>query len=285
MPARRILDVFNMAANVCLYRRVFEHAVAGLVEGAVLEHEVLRIAQQLLASQMTVYETYVLRVPCQILAIEYGVVDGHILALPERVLRQYLSVVYLHILAVLEHVLGIAIQAVDADVLTEHERVGAAVQGNILQSKAIHLPERLVSIGDVDIFQHHILHFAEEFRAVDATTPHHQIVGVPDGGTRALGEVAVLNECAVNVPPRIFAIEATVLGLHILTLLDATLAVCDGDILQSQVVGGKKGPLSPEFLVFDQFHVRLLCLWLQRYENFPNSSFLIPIFFVPLLAN
>ena len=43
----------------------------------------------------------------------------------------------------------------------------------------------------------------------------------------------------IDVPPRVFAIELTVISLHVLTLFDARLAVGNGDVLQPQVVGGE----------------------------------------------
>ena len=43
MSAGGILDVFDMSADVGFNGGVFEHAVAGLVEGAVFEHKVLRV--------------------------------------------------------------------------------------------------------------------------------------------------------------------------------------------------------------------------------------------------
>ena len=91
MSARRVLDVLDMALDIGLNSRILKHTIAHRVDGAVLNHQVLCLAEQLLACQMAVHETYVLRVPGQILTIEHRVIDGHILALPERVLRQYLA--------------------------------------------------------------------------------------------------------------------------------------------------------------------------------------------------
>jgi hypothetical protein len=69
------------------------------------------------------------------------------------------------------------------------------------------------------------------------------------------------------MPPRILAIETAVAALHILTLLDATLTIRDDDILQSQVVDGKKWPLTPEFFILYQFHKLIFLFCLQRYEK------------------
>ena len=65
---------------------------------------------------------------------EHGVIDRDILTLPERVLRQDVCVVNLHVLAILEHIFRIAFQSIDVDVLREHERVGAPMQHDVLQS-------------------------------------------------------------------------------------------------------------------------------------------------------
>ena len=121
--------------------------------------------------------------PCQILAVKYRVVYGDVLTLPEGVLGKDVGMVYLHILTILEHIFSIALEAIDIDILAEHERIGAAVQLHVLQTKAIDLPECLVSIGDIDILQYHVLHLTEKFRAVNTTTTHHQVVGVPDSRT------------------------------------------------------------------------------------------------------
>ena len=90
---------------------------------------------------------------------------------------------YFHVLAILEHVFRVAIQPVDVDVLREHERVGATMQPYLLQPQAVHPPECLVGIGNLDVLQLHIFHLAEEFRAINTAVAHHKIVGVPDSGT------------------------------------------------------------------------------------------------------
>ena len=172
--------MLDVSADVGLYRAVFEHAVAGPVEGAVLEHQVLRIAQQLFARQVAVHQSNVLRVPRQILTVQLGVVDGYVLTLPERVLGQDTGMVDLHVLTVLEHVFRIALQSVDVDVLGEHERVGASVQLHVVELQTVDLPECLVGVAYLHILQFHVVHLAEELRTVDAATAHHEVVGIPD---------------------------------------------------------------------------------------------------------
>ena len=58
-----VLDVLDMSANVGLDSRILEHTVAHLVDGAVLQYEVLRIAEQLLTGQVTIHQSHVLRMP------------------------------------------------------------------------------------------------------------------------------------------------------------------------------------------------------------------------------
>ena len=69
MPAGRILDVLNVSADVGLDGCVLKNTVAGLVEAAVLEDEVLGVAQQLLANQVAVDQPDVLGVPAKILSV------------------------------------------------------------------------------------------------------------------------------------------------------------------------------------------------------------------------
>ena len=52
------------------------------------------------------------------------------------------------------------------------------------------------------------------------------------------------------MPPGVLAIEATTRGLHVLALFDATLAIGDDDILQAEVMGGKKRAFAAQFLAF-----------------------------------
>ena len=251
MSARGILDVLDVPLDVGLDGGVFKHTVAHAVDGAVLQHQVVGIAQQLLAGQMTVDQPHVLRVPRQVFAVQLGVVDGHVLTLPERVLGEYLGVVNLYVLAILEHVLRVALQAIDIDVLRKHERIGAAVQLDILQPQVVDSPEGLVGIGYLHVLQLHMVHLAEELRGVDAAAAHHQVVGVPDGRPRVEREVTVFYQYTIDVPPRVLAVEAAVLCLNVTALLDAALAVGDGDVLQTGVVDGEQRPLTTELFVLD----------------------------------
>ena len=88
---------------------------------------------------------------------------------------------YFNVLAILEHVFGIAVESIDKDVFAEHKGIRTSMQSDILQSQAIDFPERFVGISDIDILQFNVIHLTEEFRTVNATAAHHEVVGVPDG--------------------------------------------------------------------------------------------------------
>ena len=57
----RVLDVGHLAFDVGAQRGIFKHAVAVLAERAVLNHQVVGIAQHLLSGDMAVHQTQVSR--------------------------------------------------------------------------------------------------------------------------------------------------------------------------------------------------------------------------------
>lgn len=59
VPAGGILDVFYVPANIGVHVAVLENTVASLVEGAVLQYQVVGIAEQLLAREVTVHQPHV----------------------------------------------------------------------------------------------------------------------------------------------------------------------------------------------------------------------------------
>ena len=127
------------------------------------------------------------------------------------------------------------------------------MQTDILQPQPVHLPECLVSIQELHILQFHVSHLTEELRGINTTTTHHKVIGIPDSRTGIQGEIAVLYQGTVNMPPRVLPIETAMTCLNVLTLFDTTLAVCDGDILQSRVMNGEQRPFSTKLFVFNQF--------------------------------
>ena len=132
------------------------------------------------------------------------------------------------------------------------------MQLDVSELQAVDAPERLVGIAYLYVLQLHILHLTEKLGRIDAAASHDEVVGVPDGRARVEGKVAVLDECAIYMPPWVLAVETTVGGLDSLALLDARFAVSNGDILKSGVVDGEQRTLAAEFLAFYQFHMLII---------------------------
>ena len=113
------------------------------------------------------------------------------------------------------------------------------MQTDIFQFQSLDLPERLVSIQYLYIFQFDVSHFTEELGGINTTTTHYQIISIPDGGTGIQGKITVFYQGAVNMPPGILPIKAAMTCLNVLALFDTALTICDGNILQSRIVNGE----------------------------------------------
>ena len=251
----RILDFRDGAFDAGVdIDAVLEGAVAGLVEGAVLQDDPVHIAQRLLAGDVATHKPYVLRMPGEILPVKHRVVDRDILALPERILSQNIRVMHLHVLAVLEYILRIALQPVHIYIAAEHERIRAVMKDDILQPEIIDLPERLVGIIDRDILKRQPVHLAEKLRTVDDAVLHGHIIAVPDRRPRSRCEVTIPYNASVNVPQRVLAVKLASGNLDVGTTLYSGLSIRNGNILQSAVADTEQRPLSAEGGVFNYFH-------------------------------
>ena len=60
MSTGRVLDILDMSANVGLNNRILKDAITCLVERAILEYKVLRIAEELFTSKVAIDQSYVL---------------------------------------------------------------------------------------------------------------------------------------------------------------------------------------------------------------------------------
>jgi len=257
VSGERVLDVGDVSSYVGNDVAVFKHSVAVLVEGAVLQHQVVGIAQQLFSSEVAVDEVHVFRVPCQVLSVEYGVADGDVLALPEGVFCHDVGIVYLHVLAVLEHVLRVALQSVHLHVFAEHEWVCAVVQLQVVCLDVLASPECLVGIVDDHVLQSQVVHLAEHLRCVDACVAHVEMVAVPQCRACPGIELAVVYRKVMYVPKRIFAPKAAVHGLNVRALLDGALAIANRNILQSQLMAAVQWALALEMSVSYSLHYHL----------------------------
>ena len=171
-----ILNVSDGAAYVGVERGVFESPVARGVEGAVFQHQIVRVAQGLFARDVAIDQTQIPGVPAQVFSVQFRVVDGHVLHFPKGVLGGYLGVVYLYVLHVLEYVLAIAFQAIHVDVLAKHEGVGALVQFQAFHADAVTTPKDFVGIVHLYILYVDVVHFAKHLRGVYHCVAHRQVV-------------------------------------------------------------------------------------------------------------
>ena len=145
------------------------------------------------------------------------------------------------------------------------------MQGDVLDLQTVHAPEGLVGIVDGDVLQFQVVHLAEELRTVDDTVLHLHVVAVPNGRAALGGEIAARDEAAVNVPPRILAIELAVVTLQIVTALDARLTVGNGYILQYSIMSTKQRTLTTETQIVYSIHKILilrvcLCICVIAYK-------------------
>ena len=243
-----------MSAYVSLHGRILERAVTFGVERAVLEHEVLGVAERLFARYMAVDESQSARVPSEELSVQFRVVHRHVVHLPERVLRVYLRVANLYIARVLEDVLRVRHQSVHLHVAAVHERVRTLVQYHVLQLQSVDAPERLVGIVHGYVLQRQILHLAEELRTVYHAVLHVHIVRVPYRRARARSEIAVAYVRSLHVPQRVLALEVAVAADDVAALLYARFAEGDAHVVELHVVYLEERTLSAENLVTDLFH-------------------------------
>ena len=156
--------------------------------------------------------------PTEILAVEFGIVDGHILHLPESVLRCDFGIVDFYILHVLEHILTVAFQSVHINIVAEHERLGTAMQFEVLDTDAVATPEHFISIVHRHVFDVDFIHLTEHLWCVDNRVGHLQVVGIPQCRTPSNIEIAMVDFETVYMPEGIITLETAFERFDITTL-------------------------------------------------------------------
>ena len=231
-----VLDVRDASADVRFQRGIFKGAVAGRVEGAVFQYQVVCVAEGLLAGDVAVDEAQVAGMPTEVLAVQLGVVDGDVLHFPERVFGRDFGVVDFHVLHVLEHVLAVAFQPVHVDVVAEHERIGTVMQFQVLDADMVASPEHFVGVVHLHVFYVYLVHLAEHLGGVDDGVFHFQMVGIPQGRAASHVEITAFDGEAVNVPKRVVPFKAAVRGHDVAAFLDGGFPGPDGHVVQMEVV-------------------------------------------------
>ena len=233
---------------------VLEYTVASGIKGTVFERNAIHITKRLFTRNVTADKLDVPAVPSEVFAVEFRVVNRDIVALPKGVLCSNLGVVHLYILAILEDVLGIGNQSINVNIFREHKRIGAVMQSYVFQLQPVDAPEGLIGIVDGDFLKFKVFHLAEELGAVNHAIAHHHVVAIPNGRAAAWSKVATRDQAAVNMPPRVLAIELGVVTFHIVTTLDARLAVGNRDILEHHIVGAKERAFAPKGQIVNRIH-------------------------------
>ena len=251
-----VLNVGNATAYVGVQSGILESAVAGRVESAVLQHEVVSVAEGLLARDMAIDQTEVAGVPAEILPIKLRVVYGHILHFPEGILSGDFRIMYLHVFHILEHIFAVAFKSVYAYVTAEHKRICAAVELKVANIEPLATPEDLISIVHHHTFYLDIAHLAEHLGRVNHRVLHFQVVAIPECGAAADIEIAAVDDETVYMPEGVVALE-TAVGRHdVAALLYGRLALAYGHVVEVQVVRGEQRALASKLGVADCLHCR-----------------------------
>ena len=87
--------------------RFFKCPIAGVIEDAVFENEVLAVAEGLGAGDATADKTEIAGIPAEVLALYFRVVNGNILGFPESVFGVEYGAMNLDVFGILEDVLSL----------------------------------------------------------------------------------------------------------------------------------------------------------------------------------
>ena len=95
--AAGVLHGVDVALDGGLDAAVLEGQVGFGLEGAVLQHQVLAVAQGLRSANVAVHQPEVPGIPAQELALDTGIVNGYVLTFPEGVLGVQVGVADNHV--------------------------------------------------------------------------------------------------------------------------------------------------------------------------------------------
>ena len=187
--------------------------------------------------------------PAEILAVERRIVNGNVFGVPKSVFRVDFGIANLHVAAILERIITLLPVVGDADMLAVHEEVIGPVDAHVFQRHVAAVPQGLLGIGQLNVFEFDAVHFAKHLRRVDVRVRHPQAARVPQGSPCPFGEKAVAHDEPVVVPKRIFALETAPDRLDVAALFQRRFAGVDDDTLQSQVARPEKRTLAAVFLI------------------------------------
>ena len=156
-----------MAFHCCLDGRIFKSQICVRAHCAVLQYEVVAVAQRLGLGDVAADKAEVLRVPGKIFTVDDGIDDGDILGLPEGIFGVQHTVPDLHILGVLETIVAVKLDVGEFNILAVHEHIVGSVDHRIFDHDVPAVPESLRSARNLNVLQLDSVHPAEGLRCVD----------------------------------------------------------------------------------------------------------------------
>ena len=225
-----------MAFHGSLNRAVLKSEVCVGFKGAVFQDKVFAVAQGLASANVAANQLQVLCVPAQELSLDAGVVDRYVLALPECVLGIEVRVTDDYVLGVLEGVVALQLEVIHLDVVRVHEDVVGIDGLYILEGYFVAVPESLLGVGELHVFQVGTGNAAEHLRGLDEGVVHLAVPRVPQRGACALAEDAVFDGESVALPEGILALEFTIYGLDVLPFLEGGFTGADDYVFQTETV-------------------------------------------------
>ena len=233
-----IFDISDLADDGGTDGRILKRQVGIGCERAVLQHQILAVAEGLRAGYTTTHEPEVLGVPTEVFGMDFGVIDSAVAALPESILGVQHGMVNLDIAGVLEGILARQLQMADTQALGLEERVVGVVDVEVGQLSVTATPESFRAIGHAQAFDGQTVYLAEGFGCIERAVRHAQTAHIPERSPVRGGEMAAGAAHILALPERVHAFEAAVVGLNAAALLESRFALADGDVAELDVPAG-----------------------------------------------
>lgn len=248
------------AINICFpnfytlhhpIRTPLQRAIGIGREGAILENEVVAVAQWLCAGDTTTNKTKVESIPAEVLAFDVRVIDRDVLAIPEGIFRIQHSVADLYTAGVLERVLALQLEIGDLELLRMQKSILGIMHLDVHQFSASAMPKGLDSIGDFRAFDEDIFELSKDLRRIYLTVLESQIPAVPHRGSVRRGKDTFFALHLLALPKRVFAFETAIHSRHASRLLESRLPLADSDAVEFDITALIQRPLAIEIFIRD----------------------------------
>ena len=132
---------------------LFECAIAGLIEDAVFEDEILAITKGLRTGDATTNKTKVAGVPTEVFAFDIGIIDRTVLGFPKGVFGIEDSVVNLYVAGVLEDVSTLQLDIGDLKLVGMHKGIRSVLYAEVGDLTIPAVPESLFAVRNTKAFE------------------------------------------------------------------------------------------------------------------------------------